>query len=101
MARPSVVANARSTRNTAPVRAAQSLQGKVVSTSTDKTTIVEVENISVHRLYNKRVTRTKRYTAHDEKGECGVGDVVILAPSRPLSKTKRFTVDEVVQKAAM
>ena len=80
------------------VRAAQSLQGKVVSVGSDKTTIVSVENISVHPLYSKRVKRTKRYTVHDDKGECEVGDLVKLAPCRPLSKNKRFTVEEVVMK---
>lgn len=78
------------------VRAAQSLQGKVVSVGANNTTIVAVENISVHPLYSKRVKRTKRHTAHDDKGECQVGDIVMLKPCRPLSKTKRFTVDEIV-----
>lgn len=91
------VAQPRST--TAPcvtVRAAQSLQGKVVSVGDNKTTIVAVENISVHPLYSKRVKRTMRHTAHDDKGECQVGDIVMLKPCRPLSKKKRFVVDEVI-----
>lgn len=80
------------------VRAAQTLQGKVVSVNQNKTTIVAVENITVHPLYSKRVKRTTRYTAHDERGECQIGDVVKLAPCRPLSKKKRFTVEDIVMK---
>merc|ERR1719183_154687 len=81
------------------VCAAQELQGRVVSTSGDKTTIVAVENITVHPLYSKRVKRTVRHTCQDNKGEAAVGDLVTLVPTRPLSKTKRFIVDEVLQKA--
>lgn len=80
------------------VRAAQTLQGKVVSVNQNKTTIVAVENISVHPLYSKRVKRTTRYTAHDERGVCEIGDVVKLVPCRPLSKKKRFTVEDIVMK---
>lgn len=78
------------------IRAAQSLQGKVVSVGENKTTIVAVENVNIHPLYSKRVKRTKRHTAHDEKGECQVGDLVMLKPCRPLSKTKRFVVEEII-----
>lgn len=78
------------------VRAAQSLQGKVVSVGENKTTIVAVENINIHPLYKKRVKRTTRHIAHDDKGECQVGDIVMLKPCRPLSKTKRFVVDNVI-----
>lgn len=84
-----------------PVRAAQTLQGKVVSTHSDKTTVVQVDNVSIHPLYSKRVKRSKKYTAHNEKGECKIGDIVKLTPTRPLSKTKRFIVDEIVQKSTI
>jgi small subunit ribosomal protein S17 len=87
------------TRCVTQTRAAQALQGKVISTGSDKTTIVQVENVSIHPLYKKRVKRTKNYTAHDEKGECKVGDIVRLEPTRPLSKTKRFSVDSIVQES--
>jgi len=53
----------------------------------------------VHPLYSKRVKRTVRHTCQDDKGEAAVGDLVTLVPTRPLSKTKRFIVDEVLQKA--
>ncbi|PRW60941.1 AP-2 complex subunit alpha-1-like [Chlorella sorokiniana] len=82
-----------------PVRAAQSLQGKVVSTNQNKTAVVEVASLQVHPVYQKRVRVTKKYQAHDEQQQCSVGDVVVLAPSRPLSKTKRFVVDNIVKKA--
>jgi len=77
---------------------AQELQGRVVSTSANNTTIVAVENVSVHPLYSKRVKRTVRHTCHDDKGEAEVGDLVTLVPTRPLSKTKRFIVDEILLK---
>lgn len=77
----------------------QELQGRVVSTSGNNTTIVAVENITMHPLYSKRVKRTVRHTCHDDKGEATVGDVVTLVPTRPLSKTKRFIVGEILQKA--
>jgi small subunit ribosomal protein S17 len=79
------------------VRAAQVLQGKVVSTG-NKTTIVAVENISIHPIYSKRVKRTQNHTCHDDKGEAQVGDLVSLKPTRPLSKTKRFIVDDIIMK---
>ncbi|EFN52087.1 hypothetical protein CHLNCDRAFT_139355 [Chlorella variabilis] len=80
------------------VRAAQSMQGKVVS-SQNKTAVVEVATLQVHPVYQKRIRKTTRYQAHDEQQICQVGDTVELAPSRPLSKTKRFTVESIVKKA--
>ena len=71
------------------VLAAQSLQGKVVSTSQNKTAVVEVSTLQVHPVYQKRVRITTKYQAHDEQQLCQVGDTVVLTPSRPLSKTKR------------
>lgn len=79
----------------APVRAAQSLTGRVVSTAGVKTAVVAVDILVVHPVYQKRVKRTTKYTAHDETEQCKIGDVVTLAPSRPLSKSKRFVVKEV------
>jgi small subunit ribosomal protein S17 len=81
-----------------PIRAAQSLQGRVVSLNT-KTAVVAVETLVVHPVYNKRVKRTDKYTAHDEEEKCKEGDLVVLSPSRPLSKKKRFTVSAVLQSA--
>lgn len=79
-----------------PVRAAQSLRGKVISTAGIKTAVVAVDTLIVDPTYKKRIKRTTKYTAHDEAGVCSVGDVVVLSPSRPISKTKRFVVSEVV-----
>ncbi len=82
-----------------PIRAAQSLQGTVVTRIDDKTAIVAVDTLKIDPVYAKRVNSTKKYVAHVDETSCNVGDVVRLAPSRPLSKTKRFIVDEVVKQA--
>lgn len=82
-----------------PVRAAQSLQGKVVSTTQNKTAVVEVYTLQVHPVYQKRVRVTTKYQAHDEEQQCAVGDTVTLAPSRPISRSKRFTISAILKKA--
>lgn len=80
-----------------PIRAAQSLQGKVISTANAKSAVVAVDTLIVDPVYKKRVKSTTKYTAHDEEEKCKVGDIVTLAPSRPLSKQKRFVISEIVQ----
>jgi small subunit ribosomal protein S17 len=65
----------------------------------DKTAVVEVMRLMRHRLYKRVVRRSTRYAAHDEKNECSVGDRVRIRESRPLSKTKRWTVVEILEKA--
>lgn len=65
----------------------------------NKSCVVAVERLSPHGEYMKRVRITKRYIAHDEAGAAGVGDYVRLEGCRPLSKTKRFAVAEVIRKA--
>jgi len=82
-----------------PVRASQSLQGVVVSTTGDKTAVVSVDRNVVHPVYKKRVKSSTKYIAHDEAERCKVGDVVTLAPIRPMSKRKRFAVDNIVNSA--
>lgn len=82
----------------APARAAQSVTGKVVSTAADKTVVVEVLRFPPHALYAKRIRSTKRYQAHDAAGAASLGDTVRLAPIAPMSKTKRFSVAEVLVK---
>ena len=72
--------------------------GMVVSDKMDKTVVVTVQNTEVHRLYHRHIKRTVKFTAHDERNECRVGDRVLLVSSRPLSKTKRWRVREIVQK---
>jgi small subunit ribosomal protein S17 len=74
-------------------------EGLVVSDKMDKTVVVAVENRFKHRLYGKVVRRTSRLKAHDEANSCGVGDRVLLMETKPQSKTKRWRVVEIVEKA--
>jgi small subunit ribosomal protein S17 len=76
------------------------LVGKVVSDKRAKTVTVQIERRSMHELYGKIVARSNKYHAHDEKGEYKLGDVVEIAESRPISKTKSWVVTRLVQKAA-
>ncbi len=71
----------------------------VVSDKMDKTVIVAVMEKYKHPLYKKTVTRTKRFKAHDEKNEYGVGDKVEITETRPLSKDKRWRVTRLIEKA--
>ncbi len=77
------------------------LVGKVVSAKNDKTITVLVETSKMHPLYKKRVKYSKKYTAHDEKNEAKEGDTVRLVSTRPLSKTKRYELAEVITKAVV
>ena len=72
--------------------------GVVVSDAMDKTVTVNVERQFPHPLYGKAVKRTKRYHAHDENNEYQVGDVVRITETRPLSKTKRWRVVELLER---
>jgi small subunit ribosomal protein S17 len=78
----------------------RTLVGKVVSDKRSKTITVLIERRTKHELYGKIVARTSKYHAHDEKGEYKIGDVVEIAESRPISKTKSWVVTRLVQKAA-
>ncbi len=73
--------------------------GVVVSDAMDKTVVVEVREAAAHSTYGKIVRRNKRLKAHDEANEAGVGDRVRIMETRPLSKTKRWRVVEVLEKA--
>ena len=75
------------------------LVGKVVSNKCDKTITVLVETYKVNSKYGKRVKYSKKYAAHDENGIAQIGDIVRIAETRPLSKTKHFRLVEVVEKA--
>ncbi len=75
------------------------LVGRVVSAANDKTITVLVETYRKDPLYHKRVKSSKKYTAHDEKNIAKVGDTVRLRSTRPLSKTKRYELVEVVIEA--
>ena len=73
--------------------------GVVRSTKMDKTITVAVERRVKHPIYGKFVKKTTSFHAHDEKNECSVGDVVKIMETRPLSKTKRWRLVEIVEKA--
>ncbi len=73
--------------------------GEVVSSKMDKTIVVKVSRRFPHPLYKRIITRTAKLVAHDETNECKVGDVVKVMATRPLSKTKRWRVSEVVTRA--
>jgi small subunit ribosomal protein S17 len=73
--------------------------GVVVSTKMDKTISVKVERRLMHPLYGKFVKRSKKFHAHDEANTCNVGDVVRIMETRPLSKTKRWRLVEIVERA--
>ena len=77
----------------------QELTGKVVSAKNDKTITVLVETYVNDSKYHKRVKYSKKYAAHDEKNIAGVGDTVVIAETRPLSKTKHYRLVKVVEKA--
>ena len=75
------------------------LIGKVVSNSRDKTIAVLVERKVRHPIYKKYIKRSTKVHAHDEKNECGLGDVVKVSDSKPFSKTKNWALVEVVEKS--
>ena len=73
--------------------------GKVVSDKMDKTIVVAVEDHVKHPLYKKIVKRTYKLKAHDENNECGIGDTVKVMETRPLSKDKRGSLVQIIEKA--
>lgn len=79
----------------------QELIGKVTSDVCDKTITIEVSTYRKHPIYKKRVKYTKKYKVHDEKNEAKVGDTVRVVASRPLSKTKRYVLESVIEKAVI
>ena len=89
--------------NTAPASAeakgVRTLTGRVVSDKMQKTIAVEIERLIKHPTYGKYVRRTTKVLAHDENGESHIGDLVTIAPCRPLSRRKSWRLVEVVEKA--
>ncbi|GHV35717.1 30S ribosomal protein S17 [Synergistales bacterium] len=73
--------------------------GVVVSSKMDKTVVVKVSRHAEHPLYGKRIVKSKKYVAHDEENICRVGDQIRIRETRPLSRTKRWELLEVVRKA--
>ncbi len=82
------------TRNLRKVRV-----GKVVSDKMDKSIVVSVERRVKHAMYGKFVKKTSRFMAHDENNECGIGDTVRIMETRPMSKSKRWRLVDVIEKA--
>ncbi len=75
--------------------------GYVTSTGMAKTIVVEVKRQKAHHLYKRVINRTKKFYAHDEKGQAHVGDVVRIEETRPLSRLKRWRLVEVLRKTAL
>ena len=73
--------------------------GVVVSDKMEKTIVVEVEDRVKHPLYGKVIRRTSKVKAHDEAGTAGIGDLVLISETRPVSATKRWRLVEIVEKA--
>ena len=73
--------------------------GMVVSDKMDKTVVIAIEDNVKHPVYGKIIKRTLKVHVHDEKNECGVGDRVRIMETRPLSKTKRWRIVEIIEKA--
>src|SRR6266566_6074287 len=87
-----------STQNAAPQKSRrQQKVGRVVSNKMDKTIVVVVESLKKHRIYKRTYKQTKRFHAHDEENTCQVGDLVRIEESRPLSRTKRWRLVEIVK----
>lgn len=80
-------------------RLRKELVGKVVSDKMDKTVVVRADRRMKHPLYEKVVVLSKKFVAHDEKNECGIGDKIKIRQSRPMSKTKRWVVVKTIEKA--
>lgn len=72
--------------------------GRVISDKMDKTVVVAVDYLKPHPLYRKIIRKTNKFHAHDEENACKAGDVVRIEESRPLSRTKRWRVIEIVQR---
>lgn len=73
--------------------------GQVVSNKMEKSITITVQRKEKHPIYGKFVKKTTKFTAHDEENECGIGDTVRIAETRPLSKNKRWRLVEIIEKA--
>ena len=78
---------------------AHTLVGTVTSDKRDKTITVSIVSRETHPLYRKQYTKTRKYTAHDEKNEAKVGDIVEISEVAPISKTKAYSLVKIVEKA--
>jgi len=75
------------------------MTGTVVSNKADKTVTVLVERLVKHKMYHKIMKRRAKFAAHDDRNDCQIGDKVLITESRPLSKSKRWRVTDIVEKA--
>ncbi len=75
--------------------------GIVTSNKMDKTIVIKVESRFSHPIYSKTMTKTKKYLAHDELGECNIGDQVLVQECRPLSKRKRWVLTKILSKSSL
>jgi small subunit ribosomal protein S17 len=73
--------------------------GEVVSNKMDKTIVVAVKWKEKHPIYGKFVNKTRKFHAHDENNECGIGDIVRIMETRPLSKTVRWRLTQIIERA--
>ena len=90
-----------STATAAPVKNTRTFVGRIVSDKRAKTVTVLVERRTAHELYGKIVAKSRKYHAHDEKGEFKMGDLVEIAEGRPISKTKSWVVTRLIEKARL
>ncbi|CAJ0993541.1 30S ribosomal protein S17 [Pantoea sp. Nvir] len=79
----------------------RTVQGRVISDKMQKSAVVSIERFVKHPIYGKFIRRTTKLHVHDENNECGIGDVVEIRESRPLSKTKSWMLVRVLQKAVL
>jgi len=75
--------------------------GIVISNKMEKTIVVKVESRFPHPIYSKTLVKTKKYLAHDELGECNIGDQVLVQETRPLSKRKRWKLAKILSKSSL
>lgn len=88
--------------NETKIRSRQQVKtGTVVSNRMDKTVIVKVDKFVTHPLYHRQLKRSSKFAAHDEANECNVGDTVEITSCRPLSRTKRWRITGILQRAAL
>lgn len=80
---------------------AKTMVGTVASAKADKTIVVIVQTRKTHPLYRKKYTVSRKFMAHDEKNSAQVGDRVVIAETRPLSRRKRFTLERIVEKPTL
>src|SRR5437660_6507199 len=88
------------TSQAAPTARRQQKVGTVVSNKMQKTIVVSVESLKQHRIYKRRYKQTKKFHAHDEENTCQVGDTVRIEESRPMSKTKRWRLVEIIKRGS-